>query len=83
MSKKLNSYELLRGLVNITQFAFLVLGPILLCLFVSVFIKTKFLTGDWVVVVGILVGVLSSAVSCVDFAKKYLKRIKDNKEKAK
>ncbi len=44
-------------MVLITQFGVSLIVPLLICVFVSLWIQSKFSTGYWVVIVGILLGI--------------------------
>ena len=47
----------------ITQFGISTITPMLLCIFVSVWLQNRFGLGDWVVLVGVLMGVGSGFMS--------------------
>ena len=47
----------------ITQFGISTITPMLLCIFVAVWLQSRFGLGDWVVLVGVLMGVGSGFMS--------------------
>ena len=47
----------------ITQFGISTITPMLLCVFVSLWLQSRFGLGDWVVLVGVLMGVGSGFMS--------------------
>ena len=47
----------------ITQFGISTITPMLLCIFVALWLKSRFGLGDWVVLVGVLMGVGSGFMS--------------------
>ncbi len=55
----------------ITQFSVLLISPILLCVFVAVWIKNRFGTGYWVIMAGIVLGIASMGLTFYKFYKKY------------
>ena len=57
-------YDVARHLVWLTQFGLSVVVPPTLCIAGSVWLRHRFTLGGWVVVVGVVVGVLA-AVSCL------------------
>lgn len=46
-------------LIMVTQLGISLIAPVLLCVFLSVWIQKRFQTGYWVVVVGIVLGIAS------------------------
>lgn len=57
-------YDVARHLVWLTQFGLSVVIPPVLCIAGAVWLKRQFALGGWVVVVGVVVGVLA-AISCL------------------
>lgn len=55
----------------ITQLGLSLITPLLLCIFLSLWIQRRFGAGDWVIVAGILAGLGSMAVSYFQFYKRY------------
>ncbi len=46
-------------LIMVTQLSVSLIAPVLLCVFLSVWIQKRFQTGYWVIVIGILLGIAS------------------------
>jgi hypothetical protein len=67
-------------LTLITQFGVSLISPILLCLFVSIWIQERFQIGYWVVIIGILLGIAAMMNTFYRFYKKYTSE--EDKEKA-
>ena len=57
-------YDVARHLVWLTQFGLSVVIPPTLCIAGAVWLRHRFTLGSWVVLVGVVVGVLA-AVSCL------------------
>ncbi len=57
-----DSFKVLKNLVWITQLAFSVVGPLVLCIMGAVWLRDRFELGGWVVVLGVFLG-LGGAVS--------------------
>ncbi len=68
-----NSFKTLKSLVWFTQLAFSVLGPLILCIWGSAWLRDRFGLGSWVVILGVLLGV-GGAVSGFINALKTMKR---------
>ena len=47
------------GLILVSQFGITMIGSVLICVFAGIWIQRIFDTGYWVIIVGILLGVLS------------------------
>lgn len=64
----------------ITQVGLQLVIPILLCLIVSVFLRDKFSLGNWVVVVGILLGIGAAYTNLIKFVKYVTKDLDEDDE---
>lgn len=69
MSGNENKYRYLRAAAHVTQFGLDMVTPIVLCTIISVWLKNKLNTGNWLVIVAIIVGVGASALNMVKFIK--------------
>lgn len=49
-------FSFLKNIIWMTQFAFSVVSPLVLCILGSVWLKERFQLGGWVVIVGIFLG---------------------------
>ena len=51
------------ALAMITQFGISTITPMLLCIFVALWLKNRFALGDWVVLIGVIMGIGSGFLS--------------------
>ena len=51
------------ALAMITQFGIGTITPMLLCIFVALWLKNRFALGDWVVLIGVFMGIGSGFLS--------------------
>ena len=55
--------SVITALGMVTQFGISTITPMLLCIFAALWLKNRFELGDWVVLVGVLLGVGSGFMS--------------------
>ena len=55
--------SVISALAMVTQFGISTITPMLLCIFAALWLKNRFALGDWVVLIGILMGVGSGFMS--------------------
>ena len=55
--------SVISALAMVTQFGISTITPMLLCIFAALWLKNRFALGDWVVLVGVLMGVGSGFLS--------------------
>ena len=51
------------ALAMVTQFGISTITPMLLCIFAALWLKNKFALGDWVVLIGVFMGIGSGFLS--------------------
>lgn len=68
-----------KWLSYVTQLGLSIVTPIVLCVFVAIYIKNKTGWGDIVVVIGLVVGLVAGAYSFYSFVKIVLKSTKNTK----
>lgn len=71
-----NRNQVFKYLSLLTQFGLSIATPPIICIFAALFIQKKFSTGDWIVIVSLVVGLISSGCSFYDFIKKFSKKAK-------
>lgn len=72
LDKEKSFFSAMKGLSWLTQLGFSIICPPLLCVFAALKLKQRFLLGDWIVIVALVVGVLSSVCSFITFAKQMI-----------
>ena len=55
--------SVISALAMVTQFGIGTITPMLLCIFAALWLKTRFGLGDWVVLIGVFMGVGSGFMS--------------------
>ncbi len=65
--------ETITALSMITQFGLSMIVTLLLCVFGAKYLKDKFFLGNWIMIVGIIVGILCSVITMINFVKSMLK----------
>ena len=55
--------SVISALAMVTQFGITTITPMLLCIFAAMWLKNRFALGDWVVLIGVLMGVGSGFLS--------------------
>ena len=66
---KKDYYKIVKSLAWITQFGLCMITPLLLCIFIADFIKTKFDVGGWIMIAAITIGIGGSFMSLLNFIK--------------
>lgn len=69
MNDNNNKYAYMRALAHLTQFGLSMVSPVLLCTLLSLWLKDTFNTGNWVVIVAIILGVCASGLNMMKFIK--------------
>lgn len=72
--KKQNS---ITKIIAVTQFGLSLIMPVLLCVFAAAWIQKRFDTGYWVIITGILVGILSMVNMFVRYYRQFMKGEKE------
>lgn len=80
LAKKQSAYKVLESLSQITQFGFSIVSPLLILIWIAIWLKSKFLLGDWVVFAAIILGLASSFTSAVSFFKCACRQAKKSEE---
>ena len=80
MAKKNKTFEAFKNLTFITQFGLSVVSPIIIYVWLASWLKSKFLLGDWIMVVGIILGLISAFSSGVSFFRYVLRQAKNSQE---
>lgn len=62
-----NKYKHMKAAAHITQLGLDLVTPIILCVIGAAFVKNKFNTGGWVIVLGVCLGVSATALNMVKF----------------
>lgn len=70
-----NKYRYMKAVGHITQFGLDMVTPIVLCTIIAVWLKNRFNTGSWTVILAIIVGVAVSALNMFKFIKTVDKEI--------
>ena len=70
--KETSHAKLLLGLVTVGQLGITLITPILLCTLLGVWLNNRFSLGAWVVIVGVICGVISAGCSFYAFARRAL-----------
>lgn len=70
-----DKYKNMRAAAHITQFGLSMVSPIILCIVVALWLRNSFGTGDWVMLLAIALGVMSSVVNMITFIKTVQKEI--------
>ena len=73
-------YRALRNLVYLTQLGLNLIVPMLLCVWGSTWLKNQFALGNWVVLVGILVGLLASVTNVIRFYRMAMSQAQNRSE---
>ena len=55
--------SVISALAMVTQFGISTITPMLLCIFAALWLKNKFALGDWVVLIGVFMGIGSGFLS--------------------
>ncbi len=77
---KLNKkYKSLKALAYVTQLGFNIITPVILCIIIAIYIKNKFMLGDYAVILGIIVGCGAGFMSLLNFIKLVEKENKSDK----
>ena len=80
MNDKKNSSKNIGNLALFMQLGFHIVSPILFMIWLTLWLKEKYALGDWIVLLGIIIGLLSAFSSVWNFAKKMLKNPHNHKE---
>lgn len=72
-----DKYKHMRAATWITQFGLSMVSPIILCVIFALWLRNTFNTGDWLVLVAIIVGVAASFVTMVSYMKTVKKEMED------
>lgn len=78
-----SKFKFMEGLVWLTQVGLSVFCPLLVFIFLAVWLKTTFHLGGWVLAVGIVLGLFSAGGSLVSTFKLLNRSAKDQKDKDK
>ncbi len=79
-----NKYKHMKAAAHITQFGLDLLTPIILCVIATGFVKNKFDTGGWVVVLGVCLGVMAAMLNMkkfIDTVKREMEGDNDDKKR--
>lgn len=76
LDKQRSFFRALKGFSWLTQLGASLVCPPLLCVFVAVKLQERFGMGEWIVIVAVVVGVLSSVCSFITFAKQMIAQAK-------
>lgn len=71
---KKNSNDYLKYLAFITQVGITILTPIALCIFLAIFLTRKFGIGQWVIILGILLGISAGILNVYKMMTKAMKK---------
>lgn len=74
-------YNSLKYMSMISQLGISVIAPAIVCIWGAIWLKSKFNLGDWVVLVGIFLGLASGICSFINYMKMFLRDVeKEQKE---
>lgn len=62
-------FRALKNLTWLTQLGISMLTPLFMCLFAALWLQRKFALGDWVVLAGLVIGLISGAQAFISFLK--------------
>ncbi len=78
MDNKSNNLQIFKNITLLTQVGLTVATPLVICIWGASWLKNRFNMGEWIVLVGILLGIGSSVSGLVEFIRYQSK--KANKE---
>lgn len=78
-----NKYRYMKAAAHITQFGLDLVTPIILCVIVTAFVKNKFNTGGWIIVLGVCLGVMAAGLNMMKFMKTVKREMGGGKNDAK
>ncbi|MGL5440436.1 MAG: AtpZ/AtpI family protein [Filifactoraceae bacterium] len=73
--------KIIKGLSNITQFGLLLVIPILLCMFIAIYIRDRWKLGNGVVILGITIGLSAGMLNLFKIARHFIKEADAQKGK--
>ncbi len=76
-------YKSLKYMTMLTQLGISVVAPLILCIPAAIWIKSKLNLGDWVVLVGVMLGIASGCYSFWQSLKKFIKDMHKEQEEYK
>lgn len=78
-----NKYRYMRAAAHLTQFGLNMVSPIILCIIIAIWLRSKFNIGSWVVIVAIILGVAAAGLNMATFIKNVNKEMggKEHDEK--
>lgn len=77
MNKK---YKTVKAFAYVTQLGFNIITPVILCIIIAIYIKNKFMLGDYVVILGIIIGCGAGFMSLFNFIKLVERENKNGKD---
>ena len=78
--KKNKTFEAFKNLSFLTQFGLSVVSPIIIYIWLASWLRDKFSLGDWIMAVGIVLGLFSAFYSGVSFFRYALRQAKKSQE---
>ena len=69
MGKKNGMFEVLRGISYLTQVGLSLATPIVLCLLGAYWLQERFDTGSWMMLAGLVIGLISGLINLWNFFK--------------
>jgi ATP synthase protein I len=75
MAKKSNKIHLAMAVAAITQLGLSVIIPIIFCIYITGWLQRKFSPGNWILILGIIVGVISGFYSMISLLRLILDKI--------
>ena len=76
-------YKSLKYITMLTQLGISVMSPLIICIFVSIWLKNRYSLGDWAVLAGILLGIASGLTSFWNYIKKFTSDMQKEQEEYK
>ena len=76
MDNKPKNIQILKNLSLLTQVGLTVACPLIICIWGGSWLKTRFNLGDWVVLLGIILGIGSSVSGLAEFIRQQSRRAK-------
>lgn len=73
-------FNSMKYVTMLSQLGLSVIIPPLVCIWLSLWLKEKFNFGDWVVLVGIFLGIASGITSLINYLKVFVKDAKENQQ---
>ena len=74
-------FEAVKYVGFITQLGLSMIVPLLLCIFVTIWLRDKFGLGNFVVLIGIILGILTSFYNLATFIKFATRKANESKDK--